>query len=108
MDGKTIKEQANLFAQAEAIVAAHGAALTNLLFVQPGTKVIELMPQGYINNCFYTMSSYAEADYFCLQSEEIEHPESLDRRYLNLCIDLKKLNQICDLALLPRSVIRTT
>jgi capsular polysaccharide biosynthesis protein len=44
MDGMTVASQARLFANATAIIGVHGAALTNLLFAQPGTKVIELFP----------------------------------------------------------------
>lgn len=40
----TIRQQAALFAEADLIVAPHGAALTNVLFCRPGTRVVELMP----------------------------------------------------------------
>ena len=43
MDGRSIGEQAALFASAAVIVATHGAALANLVFSRPGTTVIELM-----------------------------------------------------------------
>ena len=38
-----VRAQAATFASAEAIVAAHGAALANLVFAPPGTAVVELM-----------------------------------------------------------------
>ena len=44
LDGKSVREQTELFSSAKVIVAAHGAALTNLLFASPETTVIELMP----------------------------------------------------------------
>ncbi len=97
MDGKTLQQQVELFSQAEAIVAPHGAALTNLLFVQPGATVIELIPYGYVNNCFYVLASYADADYFYLQGERIEQP-GIDRHSLDLSVDIDKLNQICQMA----------
>jgi capsular polysaccharide biosynthesis protein len=37
-----IEEQARLFAEADVIVAQHGAALTNLLYASPGAKVVEI------------------------------------------------------------------
>jgi hypothetical protein len=43
MDGRSIGEQAAIFASAAVIVAPHGAALANLVFSRPGTAVIELM-----------------------------------------------------------------
>lgn len=97
MDNKTVQEQAELFYQAEAIVAIHGAALANLLFIQPGVKVIELIPYGYVNNCFYAMGSYGEADYYYLQGDKTGQG-NIDRRYLDLYVDIQKLKKICQVA----------
>lgn len=98
MDGKTISQQAELFCQAEVIVAPHGAALTNLLFINPGSIVIELMPYGYSNNCFYTLASHANVDYFCLEGERNVHLPKIDSRFLDLQVDISKLEKICKLA----------
>ncbi len=98
MDGKTISQQAELFAQAEVVVAPHGAALTNLLFINPGSIVIELMPYGYSNNCFYTLASHANVDYFCLEGERNVHLPEIDSRFLDLQVDISKLEKICKLA----------
>ncbi len=110
MDNKTVQEQAEIFAQAEAIVAPHGAALTNLLFIQPGVKVIELIPYGYLNNCFYALASYGEAEYFYLEGEKIipgnldgrKLERYVDVRHLNLYIDIQKLDKICQMASLSQ------
>jgi capsular polysaccharide biosynthesis protein len=100
MDDKTLLEQVQIFSQAEMIVAPHGAALSNLLFIQPETKVIELIPCGYVNNCFYALSNYAGADYFYLQSEAIEQKQALDEHYLDLYVNIKKLDAILQQALI--------
>lgn len=97
MDGKTLQQQVELFSQAEAVVAPHGAALTNLLFVQPGTTVIELIPYGYVNNCFYVLASYADTRYFYLQGEKLEQP-GVDQHSLDLSVDIDKLDRICQMA----------
>jgi hypothetical protein len=96
-DNKTVSEQAEIFSQAEVVIALHGAALTNLLFIQPGTKVIELFPNGYINNCYYVMSSYAKAKYFYLQGERIQQSH-LDPHYFDTYINIQKLKTICEQA----------
>ncbi len=103
MDDKTVQEQADIFFQAEAIVAAHGAALTNLLFIQAKTKVIEIIPYGYVNNCFYAMASHGEADYFYIQSERMEHEINIDRRTIDLYVDLQKLDKILQRASLSKN-----
>ena len=51
-EGASVVEQARLFHSAETIVAAHGAALTNLVFCEPGTTVLELFSPKYVNPCY--------------------------------------------------------
>jgi capsular polysaccharide biosynthesis protein len=43
----TIREQIELFAQAEAVCSMHGSVLTNMLFSRPGTFVIELQAENF-------------------------------------------------------------
>ena len=49
-------EQIRLFAGAEAIVAAHGAGLTNLLFARPETAVLEIGTPDRLLHCFYNLA----------------------------------------------------
>lgn len=44
----SVRDQIALFHQADLIVAPAGAALANVLFCRPGTKVIELQPSNFI------------------------------------------------------------
>ncbi len=44
LDDLSIDEQIDLFSHAQFIIAPHGAELGNLLFCQPGTKILELAP----------------------------------------------------------------
>ncbi|BBH16373.1 hypothetical protein Back2_06600 [Nocardioides baekrokdamisoli] len=50
------QEQIDVFAGAEVIVGPHGAALTNLLWIQPGTRVLELFHPGYVNAAFWSIT----------------------------------------------------
>ena len=43
------RDQVALFRDAETVVAPHGGGLTNLVFCDPGTKVIELFPAANID-----------------------------------------------------------
>ncbi|MCC7338083.1 MAG: glycosyltransferase family 61 protein [Pirellulaceae bacterium] len=80
----TLAKQIQLFGEAEMIVGGHGAGLTNMLYAQAGTRVIELAPSNYIRKCY------------AMLSEELGHPYSLveahrSRRSRNLhvpCDDL--------------------
>lgn len=49
--------QVELISQAEIVVSVHGAALANLIFAQPGTRVVEICPLNRYNiDCFPRIS----------------------------------------------------
>lgn len=56
----SVAEQILLFAEAEVIVAAHGAALANLAFCPPGSAVIELFAPDYVNVCFWGLACHVD------------------------------------------------
>jgi hypothetical protein len=58
LENMTIKKQMKTFAEASHVVAAHGAGLTNLLWCQPGTKVIEIQDKNMIHKKVYPLLSH--------------------------------------------------
>jgi capsular polysaccharide biosynthesis protein len=46
----------HIFANADVVVAAHGAGLTHTLVARPGTCVVELMPAGWLVPCYLRLS----------------------------------------------------
>ena len=56
LDGASIADQVLMFQNAEFVVGAHGAGLTNLLFCEPGTRVIEFMPTVEMRPFFWLIS----------------------------------------------------
>jgi len=59
----SVQEQAITFSQAEAIVSPHSSALTNLVFCQPGTAVLELHPADYFDVSFWTAATSVASRY---------------------------------------------
>jgi len=57
VEGMSMADQIRLFQGAEFIVGAHGAALANLLFCDPGTRVVELMPAFEFRPFFWIISA---------------------------------------------------
>lgn len=59
----SLRDQIALFSNAKAICAVHGAGLTNLLWCQPGCKVLELCSDNYLNGCYEGLASYLDLNY---------------------------------------------
>lgn len=67
LDHMTVADQMRLFHEAEVVVAPHGAALANLAFARPGTKVVEFQPRK-IQDVFYRLCQAAGLEYRYLTS----------------------------------------
>jgi capsular polysaccharide biosynthesis protein len=59
----TLPEQVRVFAEAQMIVGAHGAGLTNMVFSEP-LPVLELFPPEHIAWHYYTLARAAGHDYW--------------------------------------------
>lgn len=51
-----LADQAALFAGAEAIVGAHGAGLTNILFAPHSARVVEIFPADKVKNTYFLLA----------------------------------------------------
>lgn len=65
----SFKEQVKLMSEARAVVASHGAGLTNLTWCRPGTKVVELFAAEYVNVCYWNISRMLGLEYACALGE---------------------------------------
>jgi len=69
----SLAEQARLFSEAELIVAAHGAGLTNVMFAEPGTRVIEVLAlEPDRVSAFGTMSALLSLEYGYLVAARVD------------------------------------
>ena len=62
-------DQIAMFASAEAIVAPHGAGLTNLVFCAPETRVIELFPSLSMD-CYYRLCDDLNLNYTFVKTRQ--------------------------------------
>ncbi len=60
----SLQEQVILFSEAEIVVASHGAGLTNLLFCQSGTKVLEIFEPSIVRQCYWSLSEALGHNYW--------------------------------------------
>lgn len=68
-DGMPVLGQIALFRSAELVVSNHGAGLTNLLFANPGTRVVELFSPKWLNDCYFRLSAQLGHKYMCSIAE---------------------------------------
>lgn len=97
--GKTMKEEADLFGNADVIVAVHGAALHNLLFARPGTKVIEIFPYDYFEESNYVFACHGGFDYYYLVGEPVGNEDRtlslMERNRADVRVNPDKLLRLC-------------
>ncbi|WP_017296482.1 glycosyltransferase family 61 protein [Geminocystis herdmanii] len=95
----TVAKQAELLSQAKIVISPHGSGLSNLVFCQPNTKVIEIFAPNYVYPCYWLVSNLVNLDYYYLTGEimgskhfhQLLYPDCrFEDIYLN-CQDLQQL-----------------
>lgn len=60
-----LKDQIKMFFQADSVISLHGAALTNIMFMKPNSKILEIrLFSDDVRNAFFSLASEREIDYF--------------------------------------------
>lgn len=62
----SLAQKAELFNSAKVVVSAHGAGLSNLVFCEAGTKVLEIFPDNYVRHAYYDISNKCGLEYHYL------------------------------------------
>jgi glycosyl transferase family 61 len=66
----SVREQAELFASAEVVVGPHGAGFANLVFCQPGAKIVEFFNRSYVHPLYWMLSNRLELQYLAFIAGE--------------------------------------
>lgn len=95
-----VAEQAALFHAANVVVAPHGAGLTNIVFCQPGTKVIEFFSPLYVNVCYWSLANQVGLDYYYILGKGKKPPEGVDLHLVgeDILVNLDELYSTLKLA----------
>lgn len=79
LEDYTVQEQASLFFRAKIIIMPTGGNLANMVFCQPGTRIIELFHPEYLPTFSLTLASALGLDYVALvQSSDQAKLQSKD------------------------------
>jgi capsular polysaccharide biosynthesis protein len=96
----SLQEQIALMANAEVVIAPHGAGLTNIVFCDQGTKIIEFLYPASVNVMYWTIAEEMKFEYYYLMAEGDVPPENVNP-YLNsddMTINIEKLKKLLSLA----------
>jgi Glycosyltransferase 61 len=80
--GHSVKEQASQFARARKVIGFHGAGLTNTIFCNTGTKILEIVSSGYASDSYSKLASQLGLDY-----SRIVHDVTRDHRLTGIAED---------------------
>jgi capsular polysaccharide biosynthesis protein len=98
-------EQLQLMQETVVFISVHGSNMVNMLFLQKGATVIELMNREYLNDAYYLLSSSLQLAYYsvpCTMAESITIEPGTDTVLLNdahLVADVAEVEQVINLAL---------
>ncbi len=97
LENLSVQEQAKLMHESEIVISLHGAGLTNCMFMQPSSTLIEIIPTVEklkdFRFPFWRISSSGKLHYFALFSETINQNES-DIYDRDTIINIEQLSSI--------------
>ena len=64
----TLSSQGQMFSDADVLVSLHGAGLANMLFMRPGSLIVEIMPGDYDKPTYRELSRNLGHDYRRVQT----------------------------------------
>lgn len=92
MEELSVVDQASLFNSATHIISTHGAALANLCFCNPATKIIELFNPYHFHCLYWSLSDFLNLDYHYYVAKSSD----TDGKNASLQIDLNHFKNIIE------------
>jgi capsular polysaccharide biosynthesis protein len=87
MSELSLDDQLAAFAEAEVVVAPHGAALVNLVASRT-TTVVELLGESYLNGCYYALAAALGLPYwYLITANRGRHDLEVDLAALDRTLD---------------------
>jgi len=93
--GRSVLEQAALFRDADLVIANHGAALSNLVFCDPGTRVLQILAPGMIEREYRTIAQHGQLRHDYLVADFATPDDAqLARKQRDLCLAPETLQSV--------------
>jgi hypothetical protein len=97
LESLSFSQQIRLFRDAKLVIGAHGAGLTNILFCQPKTKVIEFINEDYAFGMYYYMATVICLDYNYLIGVKNDYERSKEAVFQDMIIDIDLIDRTLEL-----------
>ncbi|MGL6282044.1 MAG: tetratricopeptide repeat protein, partial [Microcoleaceae cyanobacterium] len=89
----SVQEQARYLFYAKVVISPHGAGLTNLVFCQAGTKVLEIFSPQFIPNCYWQLSNFCNLIHYHLLGEPFSD-NIMPVRGKDILVNIEKLKRL--------------
>lgn len=96
----SVAKQIKIFSNAEIVIGAHGAALTNIIFCKPETKVIELFNTDYIHLCYFNLKDIFSLQYYYLVGDAV-YNDGQEYWSSDIVLNINDIKNLVDKYLLP-------
>ena len=103
----SFEAQKQLFYESSLIISPHGAGMANIIFTQPDTKVIELMPKNHLNmSDFWAIANYLQTiDYYIIRSTKDDLDLGLGDQKTDFYADIERVISVVEQALLQAATV---
>lgn len=97
----SFQAQKQLFHESEFIISPHGAGMANIIFTQPNTKVLELMPKSHLHmSDFWAIANYLKTiEYYILRSTRDDVNLGLGAQKTDFYADIEQVMKLVKQAL---------
>lgn len=102
LEDLNLSEQAEVINSAEVIIALHGSGLTNLVFAEQGTKVIEIFSPIMNVGCYWTLCNVLglkNYQFIATNADKNININGIKYSNQDIIIDIVKLGKLINLAL---------
>ncbi|MDF2668231.1 MAG: capsular polysaccharide biosynthesis protein [Paenibacillus sp.] len=91
-----LRDQIQLFASAKVIAGPHGAGMTNMVFANPGTTIIEIFSPQLVHTCYPALSSILGHKHYYLIGTGTRPPDYVDphNRKADITVNISQLSQL--------------
>ena len=100
----SFSQQVEIFRNSNVIISAHGSGLTNIVFCEPCTTILEIYGPGCGERCFARISNHLMLNYRALEMSEISYQSFLHRLYYMLFPNLNRFDFRLDINKIDRNL----